>query len=116
MSERRDEEPSGLRRVLSIVDDDGPDSVYLDGDLDPGGAKHRVVIVDDGGDGQPRATRSAAENRLRSRRIAVNRQAGRERWGVNPNQEQVLERPSVDHIQHSAVPIEHSEEVVRTRI
>jgi len=79
MSERRDEEPSGLRRVLSIVDDDGLDSVYLDGDLDPGGAKHRVVIVDEGGDGQPRATRSAAENRLRSRRIAVNRQAGRRR-------------------------------------
>lgn len=79
MADRDSEQPSGLRRVLSIVDEDGPDSVYLDGDLDPGGARHRVVIVDDAGDGQPRATRSAAETRLRARRIAVNRQAGRRR-------------------------------------
>lgn len=79
MADRDSEQPSGLRRVLSIVDDDGPDSVYLDGDLDPGGARHRVVIVDDAGGGQPRATRSAAETRLRARRIAVNRQAGRRR-------------------------------------
>lgn len=79
MADRDPDQPSGLRRVLSIVDDDGPDSVYLDGDLDPRGAKHRVVIVDDAGDGQPRVTRSAAESRLRARRIAVNRQAGRRR-------------------------------------
>ncbi len=79
MADRDPDQPTGLRRVLSIVDDDGPDSVYLDGDLDPGGARHRVVIVDDAGDGQPRATRSAAETRLRARRIAVNRQAGRRR-------------------------------------
>ncbi len=79
MADRDPDQPSGLRRVLSIVDDDGPDSVYLDGDLDPRGAKHRVVIVDDAGDGQSRVTRSAAESRLRARRIAVNRQAGRRR-------------------------------------
>jgi len=79
MADRDPDQPTGLRRVLSIVDDDGPDSVYLDGDLNPGGARHRVVIVDDGADGQPRATRSASETRLRARRIAVNRQAGRRR-------------------------------------
>jgi cell division septal protein FtsQ len=79
MADRDPDQPTGLRRVLSIVDDDGPDSVYLDGDLNPGGVRHRVVIVDDGADGQPRATRSASETRLRARRIAVNRQAGRRR-------------------------------------
>ncbi len=74
--------------VISIEDDELPDAVYLEGQLDgPGGSSgtHRtdgsVVFIDDDGSGDtlsPAASRRI-EPRFRERRIAVRRAEGRKR-------------------------------------
>jgi cell division protein FtsQ len=74
--------------VISIEDDELPDPVYLEGQLDgPGGSSgtHRtdgsVVFIDDDGSGDtlsPAASRRI-EPRFRERRIAVRRAEGRKR-------------------------------------
>ena len=64
-------------RVVSISDDDLPDAVYVDGNLDPGGGRRRVIIDDDGiGEamsGGARDLRHQMENRVRDRRAELRR-------------------------------------------
>lgn len=73
------------RRHVTITADDGPDAVYVDGDLSGSGrGSSRVVIVDDDGSSieQPREVRRRMEGRIRDRRISVRREAGRRRLVV----------------------------------
>jgi len=79
--------------TVTIVDDELPDSVYVGGSLDPNAPPRPTVFIDGGQeaiDGSPMISiedaSSAAhiEPRLRDRRIAVKRAAGRRRlkWAI----------------------------------
>ena len=75
----------GLRRRVSISDDDRPDSVYVDGDLGAkSSARRKVLIIDEGDDKRstapsPTSSRRSMDGRVRARRAAVRRALGRRR-------------------------------------
>ena len=83
-------EPAGPR-TISIVDDGVPDSVYIGGNLEATDASRSTVVIDDR-EGAVATTMSVEdassatriEPRMRERRIAVKRAAGRKRlkWAV----------------------------------
>ncbi|HEY5663708.1 MAG TPA: FtsQ-type POTRA domain-containing protein [Ilumatobacter sp.] len=79
--------PSGAAPAVITIDDaDLPDAVYVEGSLSPSSSKGIVIISDDDAlDAltieSGRDSRRGIEPRLRERRIAVKRAAGRKRLG-----------------------------------
>ena len=73
----------GLRRRISIPDDGGHDSVYVDGDLGATpGSRRKVLIIDEGEGGRSASAsgpRRSMDGRVRARRAAVRRALGRRR-------------------------------------
>jgi cell division protein FtsQ len=77
-------DPAPPAPIVIDIDDDLPDTVYVEGSLDAGGGRSIVLIEDDDtGDAlvpeSERDVRRGIEPRMRERRIAVKRAKGRKR-------------------------------------
>jgi cell division protein FtsQ len=80
-----DTEAPGGPRTISIVDDGVPDSVYIGGNLEATDASRSTVLIEDREDAattisvEDASTATRIEPRMRERRIAIKRAAGRKR-------------------------------------